>query len=336
MKVVVIGAGRMGLRHASGVLAVDEVDQLFLIDIAPEALERAKGQLSRHKHFTKISFLVLDTFSQFDADVVIIASTAANREKTCALALSFNPRYIMIEKPLGQSLQEVSGLISFFDSTDCQVCVNLNMRLYPFVQQLKTDLHTWPQLEGPKTILFNGGSLGIGANGIHYLDLVYYLLNADKARLIAGQIDADLIPSGRGTDFGDFGGWAAIEFSTKEGGYLGKAILNMSAVSTVFGGWDIVAKHGRIRLNELEGKRVDIIRSPDSQMPVNRYAADYLPPRETPIESPELKDLTTIWLQGLIEGKQVLPDLKNTFEVHQTLFSWLELSDTHSEKFPIT
>jgi predicted dehydrogenase len=181
----------------------------------------------------------------------------------------------------------------------------------------------------------NTGTLGIGANGIHYLDLLYFLLNADSASFVAGEIDERVIPSGRGPQFGDFGGWAIIKFFNK-GEFLANVFLSMSASSTVFGAWDIVGPHGRVYLSEVEGKRIDTLRKDDSQLPFNRYFGDYLPPNEILIESPFLGDLTRKWIQGVIDGEKLLPEIGDSIKVHELLFDWLGKSNTHKTIFPIT
>lgn len=336
MNIVIIGAGRMGLRHVTGCLDANEVNKVLLLDISDESVANAKTQLSTNVNKSKLEIGNINAVKRIDSDVVIIATTAANRIETAKIASEFNPKYILIEKPLGQSFQEVEELKTSFATSSAIVCVNLNMRLYPFIIQLKKDLQEWEQFLGPKTITFNGGSLGIGANGIHYLDLLYYLFDAQTAKIISGGIDDTLIPSGRGVQFGDYGGWVAIEYFEGNERYLGKAIISLSSTSTVFGGWDIVGTHARIRINEIEASRVNIVRKADSDMPINRYAADYLPAETVSIETPHLADLTKEWISNLANGVNILPSLEESIKVHHLLFEWLSLSRVDSEKFPIT
>ncbi len=50
MKVLVLGAGRMGLRHCLGVLKVVGVKNLIVVDVNEAALENAKIQLQDKKN----------------------------------------------------------------------------------------------------------------------------------------------------------------------------------------------------------------------------------------------------------------------------------------------
>lgn len=335
MKVAIIGAGRMGLRHAIGVLQAKGIEELVVTDISDAALANAETQLRGMNPACALSFLKPGDCGGLQADLVIIASTARQRLSASALALQMEPAYILVEKPLGQSYQEVEQLVQYFGGSNAAVSVNLNMRLYDFVKSLKHDLDHWPQFSGLKYINVSGGTLGIGANGIHYLDLLFYLYGADTAELVAGEIDTQLIPSGRGPEFGDFGGWACINFF-RRGELQGRSLLSLSATSTVFGGWDITGTHGRIRLNETENERVDILRNPASEMPLNRYAADYLPPVTKKIVSPFLGDLTREWIEAIQSGVNLLPSLEESLKVHKLMFDWLSLSSTHKNVYPIT
>ena len=328
----------MGIRHAQGICGMPELSQLCIVDKFEGALANAKDALKNSPGFSNTSFMLFDEFiitnQQFD--IAILAATSQKRLENCQLLIDKGVKHILVEKPLGQSTAEVKELISFFEEhPNIKGHVNLNMRLYESFISLKNDLQTLPQFDGEKMFTVNTGTIGIGANGIHYLDLLYILFDADDAVIVASEIDDQTVPSARGAEFADFGGWAVIKFY-KNKQLLGRAFVSISARSTVFGGWDIVGTHGRITLNEIQQKRIDILRKPDSLMPINRYAADYLEPVEKKIESPFLGELTKIWLQNLIKGNNVLPDLKESAKVHQLMFDWLSASKTHQEHFPIT
>jgi predicted dehydrogenase len=334
--IIIIGAGRMGIRHALGALDATNVEKIILVDNSLEALETAKKMLKDHKKIASLTFSLLSEIVNFESDVVIVSTTASSRIDSCKLAINLKPKFVLIEKPLGQSLKQVYELESLFHFFPGKVYVNLNTRIYPFVKSLKSDLNNFPQFKGPINISFTGGSLGIGANGIHYLDLLYFLFDADEAKIVYSAIEPETLSSGRGIEFKDFGGLIVLEFFNKSASYLGRGILSLSSTSSVFGGWDIVGSHGRIRINELESSRVDILRDEKSEMPVNRYAVDYLSAKSIEIESPLLNLVTTSWLEGISSGISELPLLSESLKVHNLLFSWLSKCQTHKDIFPIT
>lgn len=336
MKILVIGAGRMGIRHAVGVSNSALVKNITILDISELALENAKEQISKKDFSGKLSFDSISKLGNYNGyDIAIIATTARSRYDLCKEVVNTGCKSILIEKPLGQSMQEVLDLIDYFNTTQSKAYVNLNMRLYPDFINLKNDLNSLPQFSKPWTISINTGALGIGANGIHYLDYLIYLYEADEVRIIDSDIDYEIIQSSRGNDFFDFGGWCLLEFYQNKN-YLGRTFLSMSANSTVFGGWDIVTCHGRISINEAIGKRVDFIRKEDSKMPMNRYHADYLEPLTSEFISPFLGDLSKLWVESIYHGNSLLPKIEKTILSHEIMFEWLESSHFNSKIFPIT
>jgi predicted dehydrogenase len=336
MNILIIGAGRMGIRHAQGISTVDVVKNIQLVDINQSALDNAKAILKDTPNI-KFEFSLLEALNTEGGtfDIGVLASTANNRIELYNLLVKLGCKHILAEKPLGQSYSEVVAFNEVVSKVGTSCFVNLNMRLYDCFIQLRNDLKTIPQLQGVKTITLNTGTLGIGANGIHYLDLLYFILDANRAEIIAAEIDKAVIPSGRGTNFCDFGGWSVLNFY-KDETLVGKVFLSMSSSSTVFGSWEIVAPHGRVYLNEVEQIRVDTLRKADSAMPINRYFADYLPQSETKLTSPFLGDLTASWLTSLLKGVYVLPDIQESMQVHKLMFDWLNNSKTHQNHFPIT
>lgn len=338
MKIVILGAGRMGQRHAQGALAVNEVDSILMSDINPQALEKARKELSNEVNSSKISYCLIDELSNSScqADVVIMATTASNRIADCEKALKLNPKFILIEKPLGQSLIEVEELIIWFEKhKNIQAFVNLNTRINPSFIKLKNDIKNISQLKGKTAVSFNSGSIGIGANGIHYIDIFQFLFDTETIEVVGAEIDEQIIPSGRGQQFCDFGGWSIINY--KIGNELKASVyFSISSVSTVFNSMNFTFPHGRIIIDEFEQKRYNKYRKPGSEMPVNRYAADYQPQEEEVFESPELKNLTEFWLKKLIAGKIVLPQIKESLESHKAMFQWLNYSKIHKNIFPIT
>lgn len=336
--VAVIGAGRMGLRHCNGVLESNLVNELYVVDINEASLSNAREQLKKHET-QKINYLLLDNFLKLSnsIEIIILASTAGDRIGLSNQLLKFNTRYFLIEKPLGQSMEEVNQLLNFFEKqNNCKAFVNLNTRLYPSYIRLKSDLKSLPQFNGPLTISINTGTVGIGANGIHYIDLLKYLTDASHIKIKHASIDDFVIPSGRGKEFGDFGGYAILEYLNSKSELLATAHLILGSQTTVLGPWEIVGPHGRILIDEFEQTRFNKYRKADSELPVNRYAGDYLPMETEVFEIPFLNDLTKHWFIQLNNGEYILPTLSETKIVHATLFDWLNQSSKYKNNFPIT
>jgi len=332
MKVLIIGAGRMGIRHAQGIVNNESISVICITDISDDALENADKQINN----SKVTYCLNDKIEETNFDICIIASTANNRIGQLSFIKNFKPKHILVEKPLGQSLDEVNTLNQFVIENNLNCAVNLNMRLYDCFNELKHNLNTKSQLIGKKTITINTGTLGIGANGIHYLDLLYFILEANTASIVSANINEQLVPSARGKSFGDFGGWAVINFY-KNSIEVGTVLISISNVSTAFGSWEILAPNGRVWFNEVEQKCVYSLRKEYSELPINRYYGDYLPIIEEKFEGPFLGDLTNKWITNIATtGESNLPTISDSLPVHELMFNWLSFSKTHKEKFPIT
>lgn len=338
MKVVIIGAGRMGIRHAQGIETVPQVSELCLVDISENSLMNAAQIFANSANVNKIKFCLSTDFSENSNqyDVAVIASTAGDRLETLSTIISKNVKHVLLEKPLGQSLEEVLKIKTFLSQyPDVKSYVNFAMRLNPSLIELKNDLNSFPQMVGPKTITINMGAIGIGSNGVHYLDMCYFLFNANKAKIVAAEIEENLILSGRGPQFNDFGGWGVINYY-KDEEYVGKLILSISSISTAFGAFEIVGTHGRIHYDDVREIRTDSLRNEDSELPMYRYHGDYVQDITKKVTSAPLSQLTKYWLENVIEGKDVLPSVENSINIHELLFDWLSKSTTHSKIFPIT
>lgn len=328
----------MGVRHAQGLLSCDFVRSVEISDSNPDALSRAQADLQRNEHFLKCSFR--DSESVFTqsakVDVVVVATTAMGRLGTLQKVYQLKPQVVLVEKPLGQSFQEVTDLVDLANSHPVKTFSNLNMRLYDYFKALREDLISVPQLAGFKNVTINSGAVGIGANGIHYIDLLVYLFGAASVTVERAFVEDDLIASGRGAQFSDFGGYACFLFLAASGAPLGRALVAIHATSSVLGAWEVVAPNARVRIDEICQKRYNHYRRPESQLPPYRYGADYFEEEVTSIKIPEMADLTKQWLEAFVAKRELLPTVQDSLLVHNLLFSWLSASAKYSDRFPIT
>jgi len=330
----------MGMRHALGASQVDGLELICLADLSPESLRNAEEQISHYSELNieLFDFVSVDSLRESSAsfDVAIIATTAQDRHSVCNLAIDKGIKDMLIEKPLGQSKLEVEELIKLVESRGVSGQVNFGRRLYGGVNKLKDDFLNVPQLQGEKVITMNTGAIGIGANGIHYIDMFCYLLDAVRVELVAGEIESNPIKSGRGSQFEDNGGWCTLKFYNSSNACQGRAHISITAGSSAFGTWSVLAPHALVTINELERQRIGKMRKEGSTLPVYRYAGDYRKPVTSDYEMLPMEEVTKAWLEGLMAGENLLPSLKESVLAHTVLFDWLELNEERKEKFPIT
>jgi predicted dehydrogenase len=340
MKILIVGAGRMGMRHAEGALLNGNISEISLTDISEKSLDFAAKTFGSRKNNKVFRFIKsgLSKDLSIDHEIVIISSTAEDRLNTIRSVLGKNTKYLLLEKPLGQSLKEVEDIVDFLKLKHPHIksYVNLSKRLSPSVIELKKDLNSLPQFSGHKTITLNTGALGIGANGIHYLDLFFYLLNGEQAKLECAEIEDSTIQSGRGPQFADFGGWAVIKFYDCNDQYTGKALISITSDSSLAGAIEIVGAHGRILFDEIRETRIDTLRNVESKFPIHRYHADYMPDKVYHLKDLSIPELTSQWIDDIAQGNERLPNLRESIKAHRLMFEWLSYSKKFKEKFPIT
>jgi predicted dehydrogenase len=333
MKVIIIGAGRMGVRHAKGILNSKLVSNITIVDTKEKALDNAKNNLVS----SKLNFLLIDKLKvqKNKFDIAILATTANERFKLLKLVNNLGCKNILIEKPIEQSYQKVIQINKYVLKHNLNVNVNLNMRLNKSFLKIKNDIENLIQFDGELNITINTGSIGISANGIHYIDFLLFLLNADHYKIVNAEVYDDLIPSGRGEEFKDFGGWVLIKFF-KKNIHISTTFISINSKSTVFGSWEIVGRHARISFNEVDEIYTYSIRKKDSNSPVNLYNKDYLKTKYNKLDSPFLGFYTKKWIESVFTKKVLLPKINETLLSHKIMFEWLSYSKKFKTIYPIT
>jgi len=333
MRVLVIGSGRMGIRHIQGALKSKFVNSLTIVDLSLESLSNARIALGETVG-VDVVFLDVESFSKTSStfDVGILATTAGNRLRSLEL-IGDRCSKILIEKPLGQSFESVLDIKEYIELKKLNVFVNLNMRITPSFVQLKKDLKNFTQFDGKYLVTISLGALGIGANGIHFLDYLFFLFDPDEIRLNTGYVDEVLIPSGRGSQFNDYGGWCLLDVY-KGNTLISTVFVSIASTSSVFGSMDFVGAHGRISIDFATSERKDYLRKPTSELPVYRYHGDYESPVLSEFIFDDLADLTHSWITDLARNIDSLPTFEESIPCHKLMFEWLSLGN--NKNFSIT
>jgi len=335
MNVLIYGLGKMGIRHAIGAIKADAVKTVEMIDKSQQALDSAQLQLQGFDAGKTLKFGTT-VEAQAKYDVCILATTAEGRIPLIEKLLKYSPRFFLIEKPIGQSLDEVEKICDIFSrNKNTKARVNFNTRLQSYVKKLKHDLSSLHQFRGPKYINVTAGAIGVAGNGVHLIDECFYLLDADSAELTSAEIYDEIILSGRGSNFFDFGGCANIKYTRNEE-FVGKLSIQIIPTSSFGINFEVVGTNGYINVDGIRGYYTKSLRTIDSQAPVYRYSVDYKYFDSELFEIEGLDTLTTNWLNGLNNGEDLLPDLNYGMQVHRVLFEWLSYLPKDKIKYSIT
>ncbi|MHC4899384.1 MAG: Gfo/Idh/MocA family oxidoreductase [Planctomycetota bacterium] len=324
VRLLLVGAGRMGLRHLRGAGEVD--GEIVVVDPRPEAeadVERVAAEAELRAGVCCFRSLVDVPLRDRPVDLAILCATAGGRLERFRTVADAGIRRILIEKPLEQSRARVREILKIARDRQLHVQCNHYRRSLDFTGRLR-------EAGGPYHMVVNTGACGLSANGVHWLDFAVHLTRSRMPRMLFGELDETRIASGRGASFRDYGGRALYSF--EDGSRLFLSVNANSSAPTAF----TVTQPARHCLVD-QGRDVAILheRDPASAKPNYLYGQDYAWQELPGVESVELSHLTRRWIASHQGGPATeLPTLAEAALAHELLFDLLETSG--ESKFAIT
>lgn len=176
MNFLIIGMGNIGMRHIQGLSKLKyENINFYINDLNSEYKIRFKDEIDTLKK--KFKFFEINNFEDLKDtyfDLIIVSTTATNRVEILENILSkLISKYIIIEKPICQSLSELNNLRKLDNN---KIYVNFPSRYCDWYKKIKNKI-----IEIAKnnylTITMSGGNIGLACNASHYIDLVYFWTN---------------------------------------------------------------------------------------------------------------------------------------------------------------
>lgn len=316
MNILVVGAGRMGLRHLHG-LADNEGD-IFVVDIRKDAEKEIIHLAKEYSIKSKIHFYTsLDQISinSQNIDAAILCSTANGRLEQFKYLAERGIKNILIEKPIEQSRKRFRELVTCAKINNIEVYCNLYRRTLPFFQGIRDE-------NTPFRMIVSSGAFGFALNGLHWIDFALYMANCNKGELLWAKLDATEILSGRGSQFRDYGGIGVFQF--ENGSTL---VLTSAADSSAPTVASVIQATRHCIIDPAEDVAILYERSNTSSKPNYLYGADYTRQEISGIETAPLWDLTAQWLRSLKKCDICkLPKLEDAVTAHELLFDLLESS----------
>jgi predicted dehydrogenase len=311
MTVLVVGAGRMGMRHVRGLAAagVPAVVVEPRADTRREALA-ADGVAAAFESLDEA--LVADSY-----DAAVLAETAGGRLERFERLAATGIAKVLIEKPAEQSRARLHALVAVAHERGVDARVNHFFRTLPLFRELR-------DAGGPFHLSVTGGAFGLACNGIHWLDLALYLTGDQGGTMLYGEIDTVPIGSGRGSEFRDYGGRAVY-------GFADSRLHVASAATSSTPMHAVVDQPERQTVLLLHNERALLAeRQAGTDLPVYRYGAGYATKTIRALEADDLWRSTRQW----IEGEGAHPTLEVSAAAHDLLFDLLETSG--DSEFPFT
>jgi predicted dehydrogenase len=297
--------GSMGRRHLMGlvragfsVVAYDINDGLQ--DVAKKELFDA-GLSIDQVFFTR-------TIPAGNFDVAIFAETTTSRLQNFKQFLNHavTPR-ILLEKPLSADPNEVADFykVALAHGVSDITQVNFVRRHWPHLQKLaELCAH-----EERFTVTLNGGAIGLGCMGIHYLDTFLALSSDEVPDISWSELSNSMVASGRGVQFADFGGDFVLS------GQRSRLMASLEAGSSANVLMTVRGAHFLAQVDYTNKYWKISARKKASDMPNYRYGADYTVDEEGSFNIPSMDGLSHDWALGLIQ----MPKLVNALATHDLL-----------------
>ena len=316
VRVLLVGAGRMGLRHLDALAPL--ADEIVVVDPRPAARTEASA---RAGSLAKVT--VAETLADVELDGIaaaVLAETSAGRPERVHAVAERVPE-LFVEKPLGQSRQSVRELVAAVEAAGARAVCHFRLRLLPLAEELRA-------AGGAVHIEVFGGAYGFACNGIHWIDLAVDATGLD-GELLWGELDPRPIASGRGPEFRDYGGRAAFAFGES------RLLMTSDPASSapMLGAVTTDSEALFVDLQRLYVRRY--MRDPASEKPVHLYGADYELSEDTAALVPP-EAAAARWLRCVLDGSHAdgWPTVAEAARAHELLFDLLEVGG--ESDFPIT
>jgi len=180
-KIVIIGCGNIGGRHLESCLELDNrTFELVVLDSSEEILKKNRNIVGSIGSKIGISYIQSIDELPNNIDVAIIA-TQSNVRLSIILELLTKTeiKYLILEKFLFQEVDDYTRFEHAISNIDTKVFVNCPLRIWPVFQavadQLKDKIIT--------NIHIDCVGDDIGCNGIHYLDMISFIIGSEKLEI---------------------------------------------------------------------------------------------------------------------------------------------------------
>lgn len=176
-KVAIIGAGNMAREH---IKAFSDIPCVEVVGICNRT--RAKAQVLADEYNIKtVADTIDELYNKTQANLVVVTVYETAMLKTAVAALD-HPWALLVEKPPGYSLDQISSLIAATEEKNRTVMVALNRR---FLSSTKAVAQSLDVQAGPRHInVFDQQSLALARELKHETEVVNHWMYANSIHLV--------------------------------------------------------------------------------------------------------------------------------------------------------
>ena len=311
-KVYLSSLGSMGRKHLIGLLKKGYTVEAYDPDV--NTFDKAHKDIQEEK--LDNSDLIKVDMPNKKYEYAIFSETVPSRLKNFKTFLNIShAKNILLEKPLSSSPDEYKLFLKLAKEKGIEknIQVNFIRRSWPHVKKI----FDYCKNEDEFVMTINGGAIGIGCNGIHFIDKFIYLSNEEKPILNWVKLSNKTIQSGRGKQFFDYGGNFVL--TSSKGAFFASISSNSSSnvVMTVKGKNFIIT----VDYNDFSWKILE--RDKYSTLPVYRYGSEYKVIENGFFKIPNVSTFIKNWT----EKKISLPNLEIANISHKCLYDILKYGE---------
>jgi predicted dehydrogenase len=293
MKVVVVGAGRMGRRHIQAVKELN-LELVGVCDTNPDSLALAEKEqgVAAGLHYKDGAEMMKST----NPELVIISTTAPTHLFYTRIATKAGAKFILCEKPMAVSLFECTEMINICKNNHIRLAINHQMR---FMEQyiVPKKILDSKAMGGLCSVTGVTGNFGAAMNGSHYFEM-FRFMTGEIPDSVTAWLSPNRLENPRGPQFADKAG--SIRMTTPSGKrfYMDFSEDQGHGMNIIYAG-----RNGQVIVNELNGIMYSMIREEQYRdLPTTRYGMPAV--LETiPLAPAEVIEPTKSTLAALLDGK---------------------------------
>lgn len=196
MRIVVIGCGQLGSRHAEALAKHPKVTDMVLVDPSNSSLELAIERIKGTGYSGTVRTLDSPDLADGDFRLAVVSTSAGDRLSALNSFLeNATADHFLLEKLLATDLDSLDEFSRVCEKTSRSFWVNCPMPFFPHYESIKRDISQL-NLKGPTKYSVRGGNYGLVTNFIHYLDHFYSLTGSQIVKVFVDP-KAQVIPSKR-------------------------------------------------------------------------------------------------------------------------------------------
>ena len=207
MEAIVIGTGSIGKRYIQAIKNNEKKVPIYLYDKDKSNMEKTDkflDKLSLDKEFEKINSYNSAIEKINKKSIVIISTTARNRYKIVLDVLKKEPKNLIIEKPVTQTIYEYRRILEESEKVKTKCNVNYYLRCQPFTNEIEKEIDKSSKINMDVRLPGNG----IACNGIHFIDMFMYI--TERQEYYLGDYKMDNIYEQKREGYWDVSGWIEV------------------------------------------------------------------------------------------------------------------------------